>query len=80
MVIDCRHLCFFISFVGYISGSSRLVCLESDNECESGSGRVDLGQNELVHSDSDDEKDSEWDLRIGELEIFWELLRILFCV
>lgn len=48
-----------------LAGSSRLVCLESDNECESGSGRVDLGQNELVHSDSDDEKDSEWDLRIG---------------
>lgn len=48
-----------------LAGSSRLICLESDNESESGSGRVDLGQNESVHSGSDDEKDSEWDFRIG---------------
>lgn len=79
MVIDCC-LCFFIYFVGYITGNSRVICLESDNESESGSGRVDLGQNESVHSGSDDEKDSEWDFRIGKLGIYWELERIWLCV
>ncbi|KAK3211605.1 hypothetical protein Dsin_016311 [Dipteronia sinensis] len=47
-----------------LSGISGLICLDSDNESESSSGREDLRQNEAMCSGFDDEKDSEWHSRI----------------
>ncbi|KAK2656093.1 hypothetical protein Ddye_009145 [Dipteronia dyeriana] len=47
-----------------LSGISGLICLDSDNESESSSGREDLRQNEVICSGFDDEKDSEWHSRI----------------
>ncbi|KAL5753876.1 hypothetical protein ACOSP7_022096 [Xanthoceras sorbifolium] len=47
-----------------LSGSSGVICLESDNESESSSGMEDLGQNEATCSGFDDAMDSEWHSRI----------------
>ncbi|KAK1586997.1 hypothetical protein Q3G72_008396 [Acer saccharum] len=47
-----------------LSGISGLICLDSDNESESSSGREDLRLNEAICSGFDDEKDSEWHSRI----------------
>ncbi|KAJ4715488.1 crossover junction endonuclease EME1B-like [Melia azedarach] len=52
-----------------LSGSSRLICLESDNESESGSRRENLGQNEAMHSASEDEKEFEWNFRFGSANL-----------
>lgn len=58
-----------------MTGSSRLICLESDNESESGSRRENLGQNEAMHSASEDEKEFEWNFRFGKFKCFLGMLR-----
>ncbi|XP_062149052.1 crossover junction endonuclease EME1B-like [Alnus glutinosa] len=48
------------------SGICGLICLESDNESESGPGREKWKENETMGTDFDASRDSDWSSRINE--------------
>lgn len=43
-----------------------MICLESDNESESGSGREKWKENETMGADFDVARESDWSSRINE--------------
>lgn len=57
-----------------VTGSNGLICLESDNESEGGSGRDNLAKNETSSGAADD-KNLEWHSRAVNLSCFLGMLR-----
>ncbi len=55
-----------LALFALFSGICGLICLESDNESESGPGREKWKENETMGTDFDASRDSDWSSRFNE--------------